>query len=645
MGKIVKGLVSVVAIGVGTALSLVPGFQAVGFGILQAGLALGISTIKDVLVKGPKNSPENFDRLRASLNPRTPRKTVVGYTAMATDIRDEEFTEDQTYYHRFIVCASHKVNSVDEIWFDDKLAWSVTGGAQGEFAGYLDVDVRTEGNPANAINISPRMGNTRRYTGMAYVHLRYKLTGNSKKTESPFAQSITTRVTIRGGGAALYDPREDSNVEGGAGSHDPADQSTWIWDSDAARNPALQLLFFLLGYRITNPATGEKLLAVGKGIPADRIDLPSFAVAANICDELVAKVGGGTEPRYRSDGVWSEGDNPTTVMDMLKANMNADLDDVGGKLRITIFQNDLAMPVADFTDDDILDDFEWVQTPPLDKTFNVVAGVFTDPSDTSLYQQIDYPRQESPSPDGIDRIDTFDLPMVQSASQAQRLAGLRKARMEHGAGTFKANFKATGWRVQKNSVLRLTFRQTGFVQKLFRVADMEIRRDGVVPLTLREESPLNYANPALAQPVEPIATTPYDFRLNPIIQSLATAEQSLIATSSQSSLTVTATDTSLTISNHQRNYTDKTVAITGATINGLTANRMYHLFYDDGGRAGGAVTWQATTDFFEAQNDAGNPDRHYGGYIRTDTAGGGGTTGGGSVPPGSGGTNPYEQIE
>lgn len=528
MSKVLKVVAVVAAIAAaiptgGTSL-LGLGISAGAFTAISVAASLGAGLLARK-PKAPSNSPEAYDRLRATIVPRTARKTVVGATAMATDIRDEEFTDDQTYFHRFIVCASHKVNAITEIWFDDKVAWTSAGGVQGEFVGYLTVATRTEGSAANAINISSRMGSTRRYTGLAYVHLRYKLTGNSKKAESPFAQSITTRITIRGEGAAIYDPRLDSNVAGGSGSHDPADQATWIWDEDAARNPALQLLFYLLGYKING------ILAIGKGIPANRIDLESFAVAANICDEMVATEAGGTEPRYRSDGVWSEADAPGTVIDMLKATMNADLDDVGGKLRLTIFHNDLATPDADFTDADILDGFEWEKTPSLDQTFNVVSGVYTNPSDTALYQPMDYPRQEVESPDGIERGDTFDLPMVQSADQAQRLAALRLNRMTYGAGVFRAEFQATAWKVQKNSVVRLTFAQTGFTEKLFRVAEMEIRQDGVVPMVLREESALIYGAPTLEAPVDPVGTTPFDYTKDPIISSIGNGVRKIVARS------------------------------------------------------------------------------------------------------------------
>lgn len=523
MSKVLKvvgaiaGVVAIVASGglgaaVGAAVTNALGVSAATLTLVSAGLSIGASLLAK-RPSAPQGSPEGVNRLRANIDVRTPRKTVVGITAMATDIRDEEFTDNQTYFSRFIVCASHKVQSIDEIWFDDKKAWSASGGVTGDFAGYLTVAAITEGNSGNAINISARMGSTRRYTGLAYVHLRYKLTGNDKKTSSPFAQSITTRITVRGKAALIYDPRLDSTVAGGTGSHRADDQATWAWSDDACRNPALVMLFYLLGWQINGK------LAVGKGIPPERIDLASFAVAANICDESVTKIGGGTEPRYRCDGVWSEGDAPTTVIDMLKSCMNADLDDVDGKLRLTVFHNDLSSVDYAFTADDVLGEFEWTPGQALDQTFNIVRGTYTDPSDNSLYQPVDYPAAEQTSEDGIDRIDTFNLPMVQSAGQAQRLATLRLNR-NNFAGTFSATFQATAWAVQKNSVVTLTFPPRGFVNKVFRVAEIEHRTDGTVPLVLREEDASIYGAPTLTAAVAPVASTPYDPALNPVYQDI-----------------------------------------------------------------------------------------------------------------------------
>lgn len=530
MAKVLKIAAAVTAI---AAITIATG-GAAAFGIagalsttvagISAGALLTASSVLSIgaslLAKkpqAPRNSPESISRLNASIDPRTPRKIVFGQTAMATDIRDQEYTDNQTYLHRFIVTASHAVQSIDEIWFDEKLAWTASGGVQGEFVGYLEVATRTEGSAANAINISARMGDTRRFTGLAYIHLRFKLTGNSKKTESPFAQSIPSRITIRGKGAKVYDPRLDSTVPGGSGSQRADDQSTWAWDDDGARNPALQLLWYLLGWRINDK------LAVGLGIPKERIDLESFISAANLCDDEISLAAGGAEPRYRSDGVFSEADSPTTIIDALKASMYADFDDVGGKLRLFVFYNDLAVPQASFDTGNVLGEFEWRQTPALDETFNIVRGIFTDPSDNALYQPVDYPQIELASVDGIDRIDTFDLPMVQSASQAQRLAKQRLQRQQFG-GAFTCTFDATGWRIRKNSPIELSFAPLGWVNKLFRVAEMEHRVDGTVPVVLREESPLIYAWDEEEQaPVQAAPPSTYDFGKNPIVQDIDAA--------------------------------------------------------------------------------------------------------------------------
>lgn len=643
MGKIVK-IATLGLVGAGGKVGkIAQSLSLIGVGVLTGNVALitaGLSIGASVFASKPPNpSLENADRLRANINPRGARKSVVGITALATDIRDEEFTDDQEYFHRFIVCASHKVHAINEVWFDDKVAWTSAGGTQGEFAGYLDVATVLEGSAANAINISGRMGSTRRYTGMAYIHLRYKLTGNDKKAESPFAQSITTRITIRGEGAEFYDPRSDSNVAGGSGTHDPADQSTWVWNASAAENPALQLLFYLLGYRITNPVTNEKLLAVGKGIPPERIDLESFAIAANICDESVAVIGGGTEPRYRSAGIWSEADSPTSVIDMLKSNMNADLDDVGGKLRLTIIHNDLATPVADFTEDDIIGSFQWQPVPDIDQTFNVVRGVYTDASDEGLYQQRDYPQLEIASPDGIERSFNLNLPMVESDSQAQRLGALRINRMQFGSGVFSASFKATGWRAQKNAIVRLTFPNTRFVQKLFRVVNIEIRRDGVVPLTLREESASIYDNPSL-QPVPPaIASTQFDYTkgalylginnatvLNAIANSYTVGLDGNITQADNSG------DVTVTIPAHTRNYGGILPAnvIPGSATLQIGYNKTALIYYDDPTTSDTSPTYSFVVPgeggavAADAYASTANPHRHFVSFVNTQDSGGGG---------------------
>ena len=497
--------------------------------LMMAGLSLGMSTVAGVLGLGPKpptTSAASTDRLNASLDVRAPRKIVFGYTAAATDLQYQEYTGgNQDYLNSIITLSSHSLHSIEEVWFDELKAWDSSGYIASKYTGFLNVTARTEGTAANAFTITGSTSWTSsasRMVGCGYLWLRYYLTG----TDSPFASNITSRITVRARGAKLYDPRLDSTA-GGSGSHRANDQTTWAWVNDnVGRNPALQLLWYLLGWRIQSPIDGTWKLAVGLGLPVARIDIPSFIAAANLCDESVVKIGGGTEPRYRSDGVFSEADDPSLVFENLCAAMNGVLRDNGGKLALNILYNDLGSPVVDLTAADVIDGFTWIQTPPIDQHVNVVRGKYVNSTDAGLYQLVDYPDVSLGTtlpPDGIERAKTFNFALVQSASQASRLAKTYLQRAQY-PGTFSADFLATAWRCQVGSIIRLTFPALGFTNKLFRVVEHSIRFDGRCPMTLREENAAIYAwDGSEAPAVTAAAPVSYDQLNDPLRVALADA--------------------------------------------------------------------------------------------------------------------------
>lgn len=499
---------------------------AAGIATGQPGLiAMGVGKAVSAFAGKPKTPKASENRLHASIDLRATRVAVFGTTAAATDIRDEEYTgTDQEYFHRFMVCAAHKLSGFREIHFDNKLAWSAAGGVQGEFVGYLTVAAITEGSAANAINISARMGSARRYTGCAYVHFRFKLTGNSKKAESPFAQNVPSRVTIVADGMPVYDARFDSTVAGGSGTMRADNQATWAFTYggvDVGNNPAAQLGTWMLGWKIQNPVTSEWKRSVGKGIPPDRIDWTSFITAANLCDEAVTLAAGGTEKRYRTAAAIGDDEDPYDVIGAFRHSMSALFDDADGQFRLLVMHNDLADPgILTFTQKDILGAFTWNPESPLSGDFNIVRGSYTDPSSTSLYQMAPYTEAKLTSVDGIERSDPVDFAMVQSSSQAQRLARQRLQRAQY-PGVFSAEFQATAWRVMRGDVIKLTFPALGFVAKLFRVMEAEARVDGVVPLVLREENSAIYAwdNTDVA-PVVPAAPTVYEWQNLPLLQAI-----------------------------------------------------------------------------------------------------------------------------
>lgn len=527
MGRTIKGLlVAAVIIGVSflippAGIGIAAGMTITSGAILAMGVTMALSTVA-MAAFAPKAPKTQISRLNVSLDPSTPRKAVFGTTAMPLDLRYHESSGTNQEYVDYIICnAAHKVKSIDEIWFEEKLAWSASGGVTTTYSGYLTVTTRTEGTDANYISINGggKWGSTRRLTGCAYLHLRIKRTGNTKTAESPLVGGLPSRVTVIGDGAALYDPRKDSTVPGGSGSHRATDQTTWgsYTDADDTDNPALQLLWWLLGWKINGK------LSVGAGVPYTRIDMESFITAANICDESVTLATGGTQKRYRTSGTASDADDRMDIINNFLMSMNATLRDSGGKLTLTVMKNDLADYTLQLNEADMLGEFDWQQTRGLTENYNIARGRFIDPSQNSLYQLVDYPEVGFTSPDGVERVMSVDLYYVEDGRRAQRIAKQILQRNQY-RGMLSAVFNAKALGCQVGDVVLLSLEALGWSNKSLRVVSQEIRFDGQVPLALVEENAAIYAwDRDDVAPVTPTAPTVYNPLNSPFILGIDVA--------------------------------------------------------------------------------------------------------------------------
>lgn len=538
MGKVVKPILTVGIAVVAVALAAPTGGLSVASALGLSGLAgtvvgglaaaaftLGATALSNEFGLGPKRAAVNRasqDRLFASIDPDASRKMVFGRTAMATDVRYQSYTgTDQEYYHQIICVASHKVEAIEEFWEDNELVWTSTGGVQSNRSGYLTVAVVLEGAAGNAINIDSTWNATNgcRLTGCAYLHVTRKTTGNSKKSESPYASGVPSRITIRGKGFPTYDARKDSTV-GGSGTQRYDDQTTRAWEvsgNAAARNAAIGLLNYLIGWKINGK------LAVGRGVPANRIDLASFIDGANLCDELVALAAGGTEKRYRYDNVHGEDEDGDSVIAAFLNAMNATLDDDGGKLRLRVAHNDLADPQLVLMTEDIVGPFEWNEFIPLDQRRNVVRGRYTDASNAGLYQLAESPPVVIASVDGIERVMPFEAPGVQSPTQHQRLMKQALQRLQY-PGSVALLVNAKGYAARRGMVVDLTFYPIGAVNSLWRVAERSIPFDGKVALLLRREHDDLYAWDAEeSAPVVAASPSPFDPLNDPLIAGIGDA--------------------------------------------------------------------------------------------------------------------------
>jgi len=534
MSKIIKPL----AIAATIAIAFIPGAgpwlamaaQSVGFSAAAAaaipgfiatmGVASSLSVLGKTLTKVPRTPLGQLDRLNASINPNAGRTMVLGETAMGTDIRYVEPSgDDQEFIDYIIGLACHRVQSIDEIWFEDRFVSTIGLGIDPYWDGYLEIATRVEGRDDNtiAINGGALWGSTRRLTGCAYVWFRIRRSGLTRKAESPFVGGLPSRITIKGKGQPCYDPRQDGSI-GGSGYHRADNQDSWPW-GDHCKNTAIQILAYLLGWRIN----GE--LSVGRGLDPALIDMASFVTAANICDEDVPLKAGGTEKRYRSAAVISEDDDPAQALAGLLAACNGRLRDVGGRLTLAIMHDDLATAAGDpgLFDDDVLSGFTWDPAPNLPDIRNIVRGKYIDPSDEALYQLVDYPEVSSAAVGGVDRILPLNLVAVESPTQAQRIAHQVMMRTQYQR-KFSAVFSNRAWKYQVGDIVPLTFGPLGWTEKLFRVDSQTITYDGTCPMDLIEEDAAIYAWDAATQEKDAIeagAAIAYDPLKLPWILALA----------------------------------------------------------------------------------------------------------------------------
>ena len=108
--------------------------------------------------------------------------------------------------------------------------------------------------------------------------------------------------------------------------------------------------------------------------------------------------------------------------------------------------------------------------------------------------------------------------------------------------------------------------------------------------------------------------------------------------SSQSAAPITAadvgSDATATIAAHNIIYDVGTIAYNSGTVTGLSFSTTYYIYADDPTKAGGAVTYAATTTATDVTSNVG---RYYVGEVLTPADGAGGTTGGGGAGGGNSG--------
>jgi hypothetical protein len=344
---------------------------------------------------------------------------------------------------------------------------------------------------------------TDRYAGMAYVVVTlWRAAGNF---------DAIPELLFEFGGYRCYDPRFDSTT-GGAGPQRRDNPATWT----PSNNPAVQIYNYLLGVQ----AEGQMFMGV-QAAPWD-IMAGMFIAAANICDELVTLDGGGAEPRYRSALliVASEADHRTQLAPLIQA-MAGYLVERGGMYGV--IAGAAQLPVATITDDDIIwaRGVEWSASKSRVSRLNEVHGQFTDPN--AGWQANSYPPERSAGDlayDGERLATSLDLVAVQSVSQAQRIARIRRRETRREATASLSLGFHYCW-LDAGDWIAWNCQQFGS-NKTYRIMTRDLNPDDTVSLGLQEVGNEIYSwTAADERPYIPPPTPPADGPLAQTVQNFA----------------------------------------------------------------------------------------------------------------------------
>jgi len=416
------------------------GTFAIGFGAAVGAFALGagLSMVSRALAPKPNLGAQMRGITQTSREPAGSRKIVYGKMRVGGQVVFiSNSGDDNKYLHMAIAFASHEIESYEEIWFNDKKVWTLSGGFQSDWGTYVTIDRKfgTDGQAASTdlVNANVLWTTNHKLSGIAYI--AFRLEWDTDK----FPQGVPN-ITAVLKGKKVYDPRTSS--------------TGW------SQNPALCLRDYMLDDKY------------GLGEVTANIDSTALTAAANLCEEQVTLDAGGTQDRYQCNGVIETGNQIRANIEQLLASMGGMLTYSGGKYFID--GAEYKTPTLTFTEADVVSDIQTQTKQSRRGTYNGVKGIFV--SEEKNYKVLDYPPHISSTyatEDGDPIYLDMALPFVTNNTQAQRLAkiALLKSRQQV---VINMTVNLKGLQVKIGDTINVTNDRLNYSSKVFQVIDYSL---------------------------------------------------------------------------------------------------------------------------------------------------------------------------
>jgi hypothetical protein len=341
-------------------IGFIVGAIEIGVGIYTGNIALIVSgaamivsqAIVDLTMpKGPKSRNALETELQLG---ETARRAIFGKTATAGSLVDA-FNYGGKYGtdHEVVIfaLADHKVDSLVEFYVNDLLLTYVGDGAYTEIDPTADTPhlwvyfrdgSELQTLPSVVTTYGPGWTSDDYGAGICYAVVDYRADKPDNKNLAWPGGRPSFLWVVKG--KKCYDPRLDSTVSGGSGSHRWADPSTWEW----SENPIVCAYNWRRGIFACDRVDQPAMLLVGRGLTETEAPPAYIAADANLCDEVMDD----SLPRYTIGGTIAADEKYLDVEEKFAAACGGIIIQPEGTVQIEPAQ--ARTPSFTFTDDDIL---------------------------------------------------------------------------------------------------------------------------------------------------------------------------------------------------------------------------------------------------------------------------------------------------
>lgn len=364
------------------------------------------------------------------------------------------------FLHMIICLAGHQVESIGDIYIDDKI-----------------------------VTVSPTTGLVTSAPWNSRVRIKKHLGTPTQTADADLVSETSADSTFRGQGIAYIYVRLE-------------------FDQDVFTNGIPTITAVVDGKRVLNPSTGlavfsknpalciRDYLTDERGMGDTSIDDTMLVASRLVCDENVPLAAGGTEKRYEMNGVIS---SATNIGDNLQSMLTSCAGTLfwgqgSWKLRAGYY----SPPVRTFTLDDLRSSVTLQTKTSMSEIFNGVQGTFNDAAQD--YVTVDFPKVTGAAfvaeDGGVASDIDLELPYTTSSSMAQRIAKLTLFRGREQI-IVSADFGLRALEVQVGDIVALTFDRYGWSSKVFEVIGWKFYQDSEsndirINMLLRETSSAAY---------------------------------------------------------------------------------------------------------------------------------------------------------